>query len=116
MVAATSSVGLAATQAVGIALNIASQPQPELNLTLATPTVISSELMTLREALQRATDSDSVPSGMEPGSPVWFVTLRGEWVSAFPRPTREATQEPYRHMSIVIDAESGDMLFSSAYR
>jgi hypothetical protein len=55
---------------------------------------------------QRPNAADASPETM-----VWVVTMEGQWPQNFP-PLREGEpmREPYRHLSVTLEAETGDPL------
>jgi|SRR3990172_11061086 len=108
-------VTLTSDEAVAMAVEVASHPQPELSPGATSPVVLTVELIRLEDALRQAGGSDSVPAGMSADAPVWFVALQGEWKAAFPRPAN-GEEESYNHLWIIVDANSGEVTFSSARR
>jgi len=107
-------------EAIGIALQIARAPQPELSPALTEPTNVQAERMRLIDAL-RLLDETIGPGGdpYDKETVVWLVTMEGTWMSAFPRPRQppdapEPEQEPYRHYAIILDATSGTTIMASA--
>lgn len=112
---ATPAVSITSEEAVAIVVQIASRPQIELSPGATSPVVLTAELISLDDALRRAGGGDSVPAGMSADTPVWLVELLGEWRSAFPRPAN-GEEESYNHLWMIIDANSGEFVFSSARR
>jgi hypothetical protein len=102
-------------QAVALALDIAGGPQPEIAQGSATASVVSASLVPLDEAMLISTGETARPSDRRI-SPVWLVTLSGEWSSAFPRAVSGATETPYHHMRVVLDARSEELLIASTYQ
>jgi hypothetical protein len=56
--------------------------------------------------VQRPNAADASPETM-----VWVVTMEGQWPVNFP-PLREGEpmREPYRHLAVTLEAETGDPL------
>jgi hypothetical protein len=95
-------------EAMDVALKSASVSRPEMSGSQVTPSNVKAEQMTLIEAVKRIdANNDSVAAGYSPDMLVWLVTMDGLWLAEFPRPTAVPAPEPYRHVMIILDAESG---------
>lgn len=87
--APTPAVSLTSEEAVAMAVEVASHPQPELRPGATSPVVLTAELIGLDDALRRVGGDGGVSADWSPGDPVWLVALQGEWRSTFPRPANE---------------------------
>jgi hypothetical protein len=88
-------------------VKIASSSAPEVSGALVPPTNIQAESMRLAEAMQRMFGNPDVPRGYAAEMPVWFVTMDGLWASEASAPGVTATQQPYHHYIVVLDAANG---------
>ena len=93
-------------EAIDIATEMASMSMPpEISGSQVAPSNVSAEKMTLGEAAQRINANDSVPSEYSLAMPVWLVSMDGIWLPATVPDL--PTPEPYRRLSIIIDAKTG---------
>lgn len=100
-------------QAVAAAVKIASNSAPEISGALSPPGNIQAERMTLAEALQRMSGDAKLPPGYSADAPVWYVTMDGLWASEALAPGVTATQRPYHHYRVILDARTGTDIESS---
>ena len=101
-------------EAIDAAIESASMSRPELSGSQVTPSHVQAERMTLGEAVKRIDENNRVAAGYSPTLVVWLVTMDGIWLDEFPRPMDLPTPEPYRHLIIIIDANSGLEIESAA--
>jgi hypothetical protein len=104
---------LSQEQAIAAAVQDASMSRPEVSEALVTPQNIRAEQMQLGEALKLLPDNASMPPGADPQTPVWVVTVDGLWADEMEAPGITATQVPYRHYLLVLDAVTGMEIASS---
>ena len=94
--------------AIDAAIRIAMNSRPEVSGSQVLPREIQARQLTLAGALQIISGHDgSVPAGYQPDMPVWAVTMDGWWTDVFPRPTDSPTPQPYRHLTVILDAVTG---------
>lgn len=96
-------------EAINSAVEIASISMPEISGSQVAPSNIHAEKMTLEEAAKRlnATPQNAF-SEESPDTQVWLVSMDGVWL---PASVPGVAQEPYQHLSIVIDAKTGLEIF-----
>lgn len=111
---ATPTGGLTEAEAIEAARRIAAESRPEMSGSQIAVDNIHAERMRFVEAVARLSDETRLVAMTDPGLAVWLVTLDGEWLDEFPRPTDAPTPEPYRHMTIILDAQTGHEITSSA--
>jgi hypothetical protein len=104
---------LSREQAISMALRSASMSRPEVSGALVTPQNVQAEQMTLGAAVQRLPGNPSVPVRYNPQMPVWLVTIDGLWANEVQAPGITATQAPYHHYAVVLDALTGTEIESS---
>ncbi len=96
------------------AVEVASTDEFHFTGTIEEPTNVRAELLPFEEAItnlqaqgfQSPSAADLLPETM-----VWVITMEGRWPKNFP-PLQdgEPTREPYRHLAVILDAETGDRL------
>lgn len=91
-------------QAIRTALEIAASSAPEVSGALVPPQNIRAEQLTLSQATQRMSGNTNLPQGYNGDMAVWYVTMDGLWASEVQAPGVTATQVPYHHYMIVLDA------------
>ncbi len=104
---------LSREQAIAAALQNASMSRPEVSGALVSPQNVQAEQMTLSEAMKRLPGNPSVPARYKPQMLVWVVTMDGLWASEVQAPGITATQAPYHHYLVVLDAITGMEIESS---
>lgn len=98
--------------AMEIAVEIASVSIPEFGASQVAPSNIRAEKMTLAEAAERLhSSSQNTFSEESPDMQVWLVSMDGIWLLPDVPGIR---QKPYRHLSIVMDANAGLEIFRNA--
>lgn len=105
---------LSEEEATNRAVEVASTDEFHFTGTIVEPTNVQAELMTFEDAVsylqaqgfQRPNAPEASPETM-----VWVVTMEGQWPVNFP-PLREGEpmREPYRHLAVTLEAETGDPL------
>ncbi len=100
-------------QAIAAALTIASASAPEISGALVAPSNIQAEQLSLGQAMTRMFGNANAPRGYTADMLVWVVTMDGLWASQAQAPGVTATQLPYHHYIIVLDASSGMQIESS---
>jgi len=88
---------------------MASVSIPEIGGSQVAPSNIHAEKMTLEEAAKRLNSNpQNAFSEESPEKQVWLVSMDGIWVQA---DVPGVVQQPYRHLSLVIDAVTGLEVF-----
>ena len=87
--------------------------RPEVSGALLSPQNVQAEQMALSQAMQRLPGSPSVPAGYDPQMPVWMVMMDGLWTNEVQAPGVTATQTPYHHCVVILDALTGMEIGSS---
>ena len=96
-------------EAIDKAVEIASMSVPEISGSQVAPSDIHAEKMTLEKAAKRLnSNSYDVFSEESPDTQVWLVSMDGIWL---PADVPGVLQKPYRHLSIVMDAQTGLEIF-----
>jgi hypothetical protein len=95
-------------EAIETAVEIALLPIPEISGSQVGPSNIHAEKMTVEEAAKRLNSNPDVFSEESPDTQVWLVSMDGVWL---PASVPGVVQQPYRHLSIVIDAKTGLEIF-----
>jgi hypothetical protein len=99
-------------ESIEIAVGIASVSIPEFGGSQIAPSNIRAEKMTLAEAAERLhSGSQNTFSEESPDMQVWLVSMDGIWL---PPDVPGVHQKPYRHLSIVMDANAGLEIFRNA--
>ncbi len=102
-------------QAIANALGITSSSAPEISGAQVPPVNIQAEQTTLAQAVQRMNSRGGLPKGYAPDLPVWYVTMDGLWANEVQAPGVTATQVPYHHYFLILDAVTG-MAIETALR
>jgi hypothetical protein len=90
-------------------MEIASMPIPEMSGSQVALSNIHAEKMTVEEAIKRFNaNSWNAFSGASPDMQIWLVSMDGIWL---PANVPGVVQKPYQHLSIVIDAKTGDEIY-----
>lgn len=96
-------------KAIDTAIKIASISIPEISGSQVTPSNIHAEKMTLKEASKRLNSNpQNAFSGESPDTQVWLVSMDGIWL---PANVPDVVQKPYQHLSVVIDAKTGQEIY-----
>ena len=96
-------------EAIDKAVEIASMSMPEISGSQVAPSDIHAEKMTLEKAAKRLNaHSQNAFSEESPDTQVWLVSMDGIWL---PPEVPGVLQKPYRHLSIVMDAQIGLEIF-----
>ena len=95
-------------EAIETAAEIALLPIPEISGSQVAPSNIHAEKMAVEEAAKRLNSNPDVFSEESPDTQVWLVLMDGVWL---PASVPGVVQQPYRHLSIVIDAKTGLEIF-----
>ena len=82
---------------------------PEISGSQVTPSNIHAEKMTLEEAAKRLNSNPQNAFSKEfTDTQVWLVSMDGIWLPAV---VPGVIQKPYQHLSIVIDAKTGQEIY-----
>ena len=96
-------------EAIDTAIEIASMSIPEISGSQVTPSNIHAEKMTLEEAAKRLNSNPQNAFSKEfTDTQVWLVSMDGIWLPAV---VPGVIQKPYQHLSIVIDAKTGQEIY-----
>ncbi len=96
-------------QAIEVAIKIVSMSEPEIGGSQVEPFNIIAEKMTLEEYVKRFNEnSQNAFSEAFPDTQVWLVSMDGVWLGP---EVPDVPQQPYRHLSIVINAKTGLEIF-----
>lgn len=109
-----SQVAISEQEAIEAALEIVSMSRPEMSGAQVPPSNIHAEQVSFDEATKRIQELNEVPPGYSPDLPVWLVTMDGIWLDTFGASAGLPAPEPYRHMMIILDAQSGLEIQSGA--
>ena len=91
--------------AIDVAVRIASVSMPEISGSQVAPSNIQAEKMRWEDAVKRLNlDPKNVSSETSPEAKVWLVSMDGIWL---PASVPDVVQEPYRHLSLIIDPQTG---------
>jgi hypothetical protein len=91
-------------EAIDTAVEIASMSMPEISGSQVAPSNIHAEKMTLEEAAKRLNSNPQYAFSTEsPDTQVWLVSMDGIWLGPG---APGVVQKPYKHLSIVIDANT----------
>lgn len=100
-------------EAQSIALTLASGSRPEVSGALATPTNVQATLMSLGDAQLKLHRQVNAIAGRKLESLAWLVTMEGLWANEAQAPGLTATQQPFHHLAVIVDADSGEEIESS---
>ncbi len=100
--------------AIARAMMLARGAQPEISGALEGPRNPQAELLTLGEANHRVFGQAQLAPGESPDQAVWLVTLEGAWRDESSRPTGIPTPVLWHHYYVIIDANTGEFLSSTA--
>ncbi len=96
-------------KAIDIAVKIASISIPEISGSQVTPFNIHAEKMTLEKASKHLNSNrQNTLSEESLDMQVWLVTMDGIWL---PANVPDVVQKPYQHLSIIIDAKTGQEIY-----
>ena len=105
-------VSITQQESMELAVEIASLSIPEISGSQVAPSNIHADKSTLEEAVDRINaNRQNVLSDQSPDRQVWLVTMDGIWLP--PNAPDLPMPEPYRHFSIILDAETGDEMLRS---
>ncbi|HEX5942339.1 MAG TPA: hypothetical protein VFY66_08680 [Anaerolineales bacterium] len=104
--------GINQQEAIEIAVEIASMSIPEISGSQVAPSNIQADKLTLEEAAEHINaNRQDVFSENPPDLPVWRVTMDGIWLP--PDVPDVPTLKPYRHLCLILDAETGNEILRS---
>ena len=96
-------------KAIDTALKIASISIPEISGSQVAPFNTHAEKMTLEEASKRLNSNpQNAFSGESLDMQVWLVSMDGIWL---PANVPGVVQKPFQHLSIIIDAKTGQEIY-----
>ncbi len=100
-----------ARDAMAVATKMAERPEFDCSASLVPVRNVQAERMTFAQALERQ-GTEGLGSGNRPDTPVWFVTVVGEWIYTGPHLTdgSGAAVGPWHTYEIVLNAETGERI------
>jgi len=101
-------------QAIDTALRSASFSRPEVSGALVTPMAVQAEQLMLAEAATRVDSGADFGTAYKLEMPVWLVTMEGLWMpDGLALSVTPVVTETYHHFAIILDAVTGQEIFSS---